>query len=233
MIMRFNLIVPVAADKPEYANNMPYVFSTGNDGLMLCLKAIQGLNLEVFDNIYYTILRKHDEQFCLKAIFDIQFRRMGLEEKAKVVLLDEPTSSQPATVMATIEKENVEGALMVKDADSHFSCSITPNNLICTFPLDKLTLVNPQNKSYLTIDDGFFVTNIIEKRILGRYFCAGGYVFADGKDFVEHFQRLKGHQRLYMSHIVYSMLLDGKTFRPEICDDYQDWGTAESSKMFC
>lgn len=50
--MSSNLIVPVAADKPEYSNKLPYVFALGEDGIIVCIKSVLGLPLDRFDNIY-------------------------------------------------------------------------------------------------------------------------------------------------------------------------------------
>lgn len=225
--MNFNLIIPVAADKPEYEHNMPYVFALGQDGYSICVKAIQGLDLSVFTHIYFVILEKHNKLYHIEDMLRIHFQRMGILEKAQIVILESPTASQPETVMKAIEKTQMTGSVMIKDADSFFSCEIVPENSICTYPLDNLKLVNPQDKSYLAIDEGYFITNIIEKRIIGRYFCAGGYVFADVNDFMTEYQKLKDFHPLYMSHIIFSMLLSGANFRPNVCEDYQDWGTRE------
>ena len=35
-----------------------------------------------------------------------------------------------------------------------------------------------------------------------------------------------------MSHIVYAMLLDNKSFRPFEVEDYQDWGNKEMYSLF-
>ena len=51
--MKFSLIIPVAADKPEYKATMPYVFGLDSDGVVICVKSITGLNLSVFDDIYF------------------------------------------------------------------------------------------------------------------------------------------------------------------------------------
>ena len=51
--MSSNLIVPVAADKPEYSNKLPYVFALGEDGIIVCIKSVLGLPLDRFDNIYF------------------------------------------------------------------------------------------------------------------------------------------------------------------------------------
>lgn len=223
--MNFNLIVPVAADKREYEGKLPYVFSMLDDGIIVCVKSILGLNLEVFDHIYFTILKKHDEEFFLQELLKIQFRRLGLQTKTSIVVLEEPTSSQAATVHATIEKMNITGGLMVKDGDCYIKTEIRRDNAICIYPLDSLNRVNPQGKSYVAIDDGYFVTNIIEHRIVSRFICAGGYVFKSVDLFNKYYMQLRNEKGLYMSHIIFAMLLDKKVFRPIECKDYIDWGT--------
>ena len=93
----FSLIVPIAADKAVYDAEMPFVFGLSKDGIMFCIKAILGLQLSKFNNIYFTILKKHDELYCLTDLFNIQFKRLQLNN-AKVVVLEEPTRSQPETI---------------------------------------------------------------------------------------------------------------------------------------
>ena len=69
----------------------------------------------------------------------------------------------------------------------------------------------------------FYVTNIIEKRVVSHFFSAGGYCFEDAQEFCSYYEKLKNHKSLYLSHVIYSMLLDKKIFRPILIDDYQDW----------
>ena len=83
-------------------------------------------------------------------------------------------------------------------------------------------MVNPQHKSYVAVDDMLYITNTIEKRVIDHYFNAGGYCFEDAETFVSYYQRFAGQKGLYLSHIVYAMLLDGHIFRPFIAEDYKD-----------
>lgn len=219
------IIVPIAADKPEYESIMPHVFRMNNNGVMLCLAGLTGLNIDDVDHIYFTILRKHSQHFKLREMMEIQFSRLGLDEKAEIVELDEPTASQPDTIIKTIETKHVTGALMVKDADCYFEATIALENSVYTFPLDSMSQVNPQGKSYIQTDDMYYITNIIERRIIGRDFCAGGYYFEDVADFVRYYEQSAQYHPLYMSHIIYSALLDGKNFRPMKVKNYKDWGT--------
>lgn len=218
----FSLIVPIAAEKPSYKQKMPYVFNLDNDGIMFCIKAILGLNLDKFDKIYFTILKKHDNLYLLSDFFKIQFKRLKLS-KAKVVVLENPTMSQPDTIYQTIKKENIKGGIFVKDADCYFKCDVELKNSIAIYSLENLAWVNPQHKSYVSVDDMFYVTNIIEKKIISHYFCAGGYCFEDASDFVRTFSLLSCSESLYLSHIIYYMLLKKSVFRPIIVNLYKDY----------
>lgn len=221
--MNLNLIVPIAADYTEYENRMPYVFNFSDDGVTICIKAIQGLDLTLFKSIYFVILRKHDERYNLSELLHMQFRMHGLD-KAKVVVLDESTSSQAETIYKCICKEHICGGIFIKDADGYFSCDITLANGVVVYPLDKLDLVSPKNKSYVEVDDQLYVINTIENKIISRYFNAGGYLFESADLFCRYFEKLRGYKKLFMSHIVYAMLLDNISFRPFEANEYVDWG---------
>ncbi len=226
--MKFSLIIPIAAYKPEYEHTMPFVFSLNKNGNSLCVEAAQSLDLDKFDAIYFTTLKKFDEKYSIGDLLKLQFKRLGWN-KVKVVLLDEITSSQPETVYATIKKEHITGSIYIKDADCSFVSKVSPQNEIATYQLEKLDWVDPQNKSYVDVDDGYYVTNIIEKRIISHNFCAGGYSFENVGDFTYYYNMLKDEKGLYLSHIIYAMLLDRYSFRPVYVDNYIDFAN-ETSK---
>lgn len=224
------IIVPIAADKPEYDEIMPHVFRMNNSGFMLCIAGLLGLNLDTVDNIYFTILKKHSVHYKLREMMEVQLQRLGLSNKSKILELEESTSSQPETVYTTIKQMNVQGSLLIKDADCYFESELADENSIYTFPLDEMSQVNPQGKSYIQTDDMYYVTNIIERRIIGPDFCAGGYYFEDVNDFMANYAANSQYSPLYMSHIIYSALLDGQTFRPIQVKNYKDWGTRNDWK---
>lgn len=219
------IIIPIAADKPEYNEVMPHVFRMNDQGIMLCIAGILGLNLKEYDHIYFTILKKHSEHYKIKEIMTIQLQRLGLDKKAEIIELEEATNSQPHTIYTTIKKKNIKGLVFVKDADCYFDAEAISENGIYTFPLDSMSQVNPQGKSYIQTDDMFYITNIIERRIIGRDFCAGGYCFENADDFIRYYEQNMKYSPLYMSHIIYSALLDGQSFRPIKVKNYKDWGT--------
>lgn len=217
------IIVPIAADKAEYDRKLPQPFRLDDEGTMFCVKAITGLPLDENDDIYFVILRSHEERFMLSEQLTMQFRRHNLS-KAHVTILDQPTNSQAETVARAIEVNGIQGTVFIKDADCYFTTDeILPQNGVAIYPLENLPIVDPQHKSYVAVDDMFYVTNIIEKRVVSHFFSAGGYCFEDAQEFCRYYERLKEYSPLYLSHIIYSMLLDKKIFRPIQIDDYQDW----------
>lgn len=221
--MNFNLIIPAAADKKEYNNKMPFIFNLNDEGIMLCIKAILGLELNKFSSIYFTILKSHSETYCLKEMFELQFKRLKLN-KAKVVIIDKETNNQAETIYQTIQQEHItEGSIYIKDADCYFESEVIAQNGITIYPLESLNMVNPQNKSYIAVDDMYYVTNIIEKKIISHFFNAGGYCFEDVKEFCKYYLRLKDCSHLYLSHIIFTMLLDKHIFRPLAVKHYIDY----------
>ena len=221
------LIVPIAADKADYARRLPQPFTLDEEGTMYCVRAITGLPLNEMANIYFVILREHDERFMLSEQLEMQFRKRQLAN-AHVTVLDEPTSCQAETVAQAIEMNGIEGTIFIKDADCFFKTDeILLQNGVAIYPLENLPIVDPQHKSYVAVDDMFYVTNIIEKRVVSHFFSAGGYCFEDAQEFCRYYERLKDYSPLYLSHIIYTMLLDKKIFRPIQIEDYQDWAMAQ------
>lgn len=218
----FNLIVPVAADKPEDENRMPSVFVMDKDGVMLCIRAVLGLNLEIFDNIYFTILKKHVEAFDIDSLLKLQLKRLGLNN-AEILILEHPTATQAETIMETINTKDINGSIFIKDADCYFSAEVYPENGVAVHPLENLQLVDPRNKSYVAVDDLQHVTNIIEKKIVSNLFNAGGYSFEDADTFKRAYEKYYVLGSVYLSHIIYGLLLDGESFRPIKVADYVDF----------
>lgn len=218
-----SLIVPIAADKPEYESHIPFVFRMDDSGTMYCLKAIQGLELSSFEKIHITILRKHDEQFGISGMLKLQIERLKLNN-VYICILDSPTNNQAETIYQTIKQEHILGAIYIKDADGYFKSEIVVQNGVAVCPIEKLTILKPQNKSYVTVDNMYYITNIIEKKVVGHMINVGGYCFEDSMMFCQYFERLNDmKEKLYLSHIVYAMLLDGIVFRPTEVADYEDW----------
>lgn len=220
--MSFSLIVPMGAQSRE-AGEMPMVFLPGRDGRMLALHAVSGLPLGQFTDIYFTVLREHVEGYDIDRLLEMQLRRMGME-RARVVVLETPTLSQAQTIVSTIEQEGIRGPIFCKDADGYFRAEPIEQNAVTVYPLEEMALVDPRHKSYVAVDDMNYVTNIIERRVVSHLFNPGGYGFEDAEELRHYFRLIGGEERhIYLSHIIYAMLLEGRPFRPLPVTGYRDW----------
>lgn len=220
--MKFNLIVPAAGCSHPESRTLPHIFTPDNEGTLYCVRSILGLNPSSFSEIVFTVLNFHVERFDVDTLLSLQFRRLGLFN-AKILVLDRPTKTQAETVAETIQQSNLSGALFIKDADCYFEAEIYPENGVAVFPLEKLPIVDPRNKSYVAVDDMQHITNIIEKRIISNLFNAGGYCFQNSQDFMDSYQEYKDLGNIYLSHIIYGMLLNGHSFRPIETSNYKDF----------
>ena len=219
-----SLIVPIAADKPEYEAHIPYVFRMDDSGTMYCLKAILGLELSAFESIYITILKKHDAKYGIAGMLHLQIERLQLKN-VHICVLETSTRNQAETIYQTIKQKGINGAIYIKDSDGYFKSEVVVQNGVAVCPIEKLPVLNPQHKSYVNVDNLFYITNIIEKRVVSHLINAGGYCFEDAEQFCKYYERLvEKNEKLYLSHIVYAMLLDKIDFRPTMVEDFEDWG---------
>lgn len=219
-----SLIVPIAADKPEYESHIPFVFRMDDSGTMYCLKAILGLELDAFEHIYITILKKHADLYGVAGMLALQINRLKLKN-VHICILESSTQNQAETIFQTIKLESIQGAIYIKDSDGYFKSEVVVQNGVAVCPIEKLPVLNPQHKSYVKVDNLFYITNIIEKRVVSHLINAGGYCFEDAAVFCQYYERLSQmEERLYLSHIVYTMLLDKIDFRPTIVSEFEDWG---------
>ncbi len=205
---------------------------THPNGNLMLAEAIRGLVFPQLDKIYLTVLAAHLKEFqCLDGIKK-QFQQIGLGENLVVIALDEPTQSQPETVARAIEKGKITGPICIKDSDNYFRLKVPSTNFVSVVDLNQVGFINPSNKSYANVNENHFVTNIVEKRVISNFFCSGAYGFEDAQEYLRYFNALSGLKNLYISHIIYQMLLENKAFSAAVCSEYSDWGTLKDWNRF-
>lgn len=220
-----NLIIPAAGQSSRFPKMKPKWMLTHPNGNLMLAEAIRGLVFSDLEKIYLTVLASHLRDFdCLEGIKK-QFQQIGLGEKLVVVALDQPTQSQPETVARAIEKANITGPICIKDSDNYFRLTVPSSNFVSVVDLNLVGFINPSNKSYADVNENHFVTNIVEKRVISNFFCSGAYGFEDAQEYLRYFNTLSGLKNLYISHIIYQMLLENKAFSAAVCSEYSDWGT--------
>lgn len=217
------LIIPLGGVTDDKV--LPYIFERTPSGNILLLETLKGLPLSSFSKVIIVVQQKICDKYNIKKTLEQEWELFGFANYLIVHSLSMLTRNEPETVSRTIEELGITGPIMVKDADNYFECDFYTGNGACVYPLDMLLSVTPSEKSYVEIDDYHYISNIIEKKIISRFFCAGGYFFESAQEFLTNFQMHKEHEHLYMSHIIYSMLLQRKLFRPIKVESFIDFGT--------
>jgi hypothetical protein len=227
-----NLVIPMAGRSSRFPDLKPKWMLTHPSGRFMVIEAISGLNLTDFESIYFIYLAEHEEQHGFLKGFKEELEDAGLLKKVKFVVLDQPTHDQPETVLQGILQGNISGPILIKDSDNYFHVQVPAQNAVCYADLNKVGLIKPRNKSYVTIDAQGNVLNIVEKLVISSSFCVGGYAFADAQLFVDGLSRLDPTKERYISHVIYQLMLDGKTFNAIETQNYTDWGTVEDWDRF-
>jgi len=220
-----NVIVPIAGKSSRFPDMKPKWMLTHPRGDMMVIEALRGLDLENVERVVIAGLAEHEERYGFRRFLSVQFDAMGIGDKVEFVLLAQQTANQPETVARAIEQGGIEGAIYIKDSDNYFQHRPEPENAVACYDLHELEHVNARNKSYIAVNADGHLVNIVEKKIINSTFCVGGYSFDSAARFMEYFDRLKGGENLYISHLIYSMILDGVVFRQRFVENYVDWGT--------
>lgn len=225
-----NLIVPIAGESSRFPNMKPKWMLTHPLGDFMVLNAISGLNLKQFNKIFFVCLTEHQDKFQFLDGFQRSLKRRNLLKKSVFHWLDKKTANQPETVNRCIEEQNIRGSIYIKDCDNYFETDsqLDSGNFINYCCLTDFTEINPNNKSYISIDSAAKVENIVEKKIVSTNFCCGGYNFESPEEFSHYYRKLSEFKtNLYISDIIFEMLLEGKQFSAFKAKGYEDWGTAE------
>ena len=221
------LIIPAAGKSTRFPDMPPKWLLKHPTGQPMFIEAIKGLPLQDFEAVYLTVLNNQSDYPFLRDTLD----GTGVRH---VVTTIEPTKSQSETVYETIRRNNITGSIMIKDVDNCFKIDAIEGNQVCTASLYDVGKINAGNKSYVEVNKGV-INNIIEKTVISSTFCVGGYSFNNAEDFVKTYKRLSRipqADELYVSHIIFDMILDGATFTTNPVKDYTDWGTLEDWNDF-
>ncbi|MDO6963632.1 glycosyltransferase family protein [Rhizobium alvei] len=220
------VIVPCGGRSSRFPGVPPKWTLPSNRGLPMIVEAVSKLEFDLSDLIV-TILKEHDEKYDARAGLISAFGR-----KITVVVLDEPTASQPETVVRTIRATGLDEPFLIKDSDNGFSLDAIeqPYNYVSCESLNNFDSINPRNKSYIRVDESGVITAIREKEVISDRFSVGGYFFRKPSQFLDCYERLTGHRtlgqrELYTSDIIATMILEGEPFRGRPVSDYEDWGT--------
>lgn len=221
-----DLILPIAGKSSRFPNLRPKWMLTHPNGNFMLIEAIKGLNLKKFKKVYIIVLNKHLNEYKFEKGLKNQLHNIGVKN-FKLIILDQETESQAETVYNGIKIGKINGSICIKDCDNYFDIETNDTNFISIEKLSNFKNINAKNKSYINTNEFGNIINIAEKQIISDSFCTGCYGFKSSKDFIKYFEILKDKKDLYISHIVYKMILDNHIFKTIKCNNYIDWGTKE------
>ena len=219
-----NLILPVAGESSRFPDMKPKFLLTHPNGNLMIMEAIKGLNLNKVETIVIIGLEEHEEKYE----FSEDLKKEFSSHRVDIHLLKNKTKNQPETVYEGIKRSKLKGSILIKDCDNYFELKDYHNsNFIAVADLHNQDKINASNKSYVNIGSKNTVVNIIEKEIISNVFCCGAYYFEDVNEYLSYYKELADYEHLFLSHIIYKMILDKKVFFTKEVKNYIDWGTIE------
>jgi hypothetical protein len=225
------LLIPAAGASSRFNNLRPKWLLTMPDGTLMVEAAISGLDMDCFDRVILTVLEDHVARY---SNYDVlaKILKKSIRSDLEIFQLESPTSSQVETIAMTIEKCHVDSSFLIKDCDNKFCYRYGGGNEVATISLHDVGRINAANKSYVQTDPLGVITNIVEKRVVSDTFCCGAYGFSSVDDFMYARSKCTGASELYVSHLIFQLILDGVSFKAVSCSGYDDWGTLGDFRSF-
>lgn len=222
------LVLPVSGKSSRFHGMLPKWLLTMPCGNLMIEKSISKLDLSKFSKIVIICLKEHIEKYLNFEKLHKSFNEK-LSQEIVWIVLEHHTASQAETIVRGLEKANITGSFFVKDCDNEFEYSGKGENEVAVVDLNKVELIDAKNKSYVQTNELGDVTNIVEKNVISNLFCCGGYGFESASNFIKTFNFIKSQttKEIYVSHVIYKMLIDGDTFKAIHASAYADWGTAQ------
>lgn len=231
------LIVPMAGRSSRFPGCRPkWMLTHPRSGRFMGVESITGLNLLRFDEIKFVCLQEHEQEHGFLKGFKEELHENGVGDKSEILLLKDRTSSQSETVATAIRELGVKGSVFVKDSDSYFKYDPgTGGNQVAYFDLSECEAISPGSKSYIQVDSNGMLTNIVEKKVISPFFSVGGYGFESAEEFCLTYDRIQAmdeESEIYISNLIFDMLLFGFKFIGKKVEDYKDWGTIEDWRRY-
>ena len=223
------LIIPCAGKSSRFPNMKPKYMLTHPDGKLMIEKAMENINLEVFNRVIITIVKPHDEKYDAKLIMEQVFAN---NPKIEICMLDDFTSSASETIYLTLTKMKVEGSFVIKDSDNRVGVRFENKikNMIVGYDLrEHKDITNIPGKSFLIVNEQNLIQDIIEKQVVSNIICLGVYCFENAQDFIKAYQEMTARKisgEMYISHLISYLLSTNKyVFEAQMATSYDDWGT--------
>lgn len=227
------LLLPIAGRSSRFPNMKPKWLLTHPNGNFMIEESVAKINLSLFDEIVLISLVDLENIHHFSEVLTLRIQELAGGIPCRCVLLENSTSSQSETVAEGLRKISGDFSFVVKDSDNQFTYKALEENSIAVSDLNSVGLINAKNKSYVVVNKDQKVTNIVEKKVISNLFCVGAYSFRSSTEFLGYYDRCdKLSGELYISGLIYMMLLDGVSFSTRLVEHYTDWGTLEDWDRF-
>lgn len=215
------LIVPCG----ENVDSIPRFLKKDSYNQTMIVKSLSGLDLNFFDEIKIILFNQESEY--IKEELSQELSDNGI--KATIHEIDK-TNSVVETIYSVTKKSIIDYELYVKDFDDYVEVNepLNPNSVYIS-SLNNGNVQDVDKKSYVTLDPINTILNIVEKDVISSNFCVGLYSFKSVYDFNNAVEDIKinEHKNLYISHVIYQMILDGQYFTGRKVSVYEDWGSTK------
>jgi hypothetical protein len=228
--MQNNLVIPAAGLSSRYPNMKPKWLLTHPDGSLMIEKVLETFNLDKYDKVIITILKEHCEKFdadvVLKQIF---------HEKIKVCVLKSRTKDPSETIYRTIEEQNLQGFITIKDSDCYVKGNFPLySSFVASMKLEDIlkSTTKIHNKSFIMASEEGLIHDIVEKKVVSNLICLGVFCIKISK-FIEAYQKIKDSlvykmgEEVYVSHIISYLVYSGESIHSIEAIEFKDWGTIE------
>lgn len=225
------LIIPICGTSTRFPNMRPKWLLCHPNGNLMLTESIRGMKPEQYNKILIIALIEHEKKYTFRVTLVNEIcKEYGICPTNVSIVLIDSSKNQPDTIyqgIQTYERDlKLDDQIVIKDCDNQFDLDVMEGNSIAVCDIKETK--SPANKSYVQIGEQNSVVNIVEKQVISNQFCCGAYSFEDIYDFVCAYEKLKDNDNLYVSHIIYKMILDKKLFFTTKATNYVDWGTLDN-----
>ena len=225
--MRRTLLLPCAGKSSGYPGVRPKWMLTLPDGELAVARAAASLPTGAYERVVVAVRADHEARYQTDALLK---RVFGASVEVQVMAFD--TRGPADTVAEMIMSAEVEGAFVIKDADSFFDPAPLPDTgFVALSDIRKNPhMSNVGAKSFAVINENHLVVEMIEKSLASNFVSVGLYGFSDAGAYLDAFNATKAATEtgeLFVSHVMNRAIADGMAIAPLLVEGLIDVGTLD------